>query len=695
MGSEFAFDVQPERMMRSPFRHSPTSDQRLRSSLQAQHDAGNQAVQHLFRSGVIQAKPVIGGLDEPEEHEADRMAQNIMRKPEGLAASCSEGREALPPNSYLPPPQASAGSGGPHLPTIVNTVVQASGDPLDTEARSFFEPKFGRDFSDVRVHTGLEAADSARAVGALAYTFGSRIVFATGQYVPNSTTGRLLLAHELTHVVQQKGPSPKAVPLRRTCDPSTVRSATGCSTVQGEVVSLQSSNPFLIQFQFACDAFQPGEESKLRMIALGFAAVSSLSDVSIRLDGFASEEGDKTFNDALSCARARKVASTLTAAGIEASTIHIFSHGATAGDRPAHRSVLISAGMAATVTEPDPTPVKPPEPVPDPTDLDIWPHWKPRKPDVIEDPGPDIDIWPHWKKPKDGDEDSWLDRVAKRVRQLKDLVRRGIKTSVDVLEELNDLREEIQDRLTVLIVALGVSALTVEGAELIGEIKALQELLDTLDELEDLLPQEPPAPSGPPTDAGVPRPAGVEDQPQPEPQPEEQIDCGHPLLPWTLVTHTGIDRGERIVANPLTRCGPHGTSTDLSKFVLPGWACITAANRNAFWVHAHLLHGKDGAPDLHGPGDQAWNLILTDKSININMYNAAEEKAITGTQQDQTFYYSVEATHMSDTGDRRFFADGMRIVLNRIDPVTGRILQVIYDSTITSGTRQVPPSNCS
>jgi hypothetical protein len=90
-------------------------------------------------------------------------------------------------------------------PPIVHDVLRSLGQPLDTATRSFFEPRFGYDFSRVRIHTDARAADSARAVNALAYTVGHDIVFAAEQYAPASRSGHTLLAHELTHVIQQQG----------------------------------------------------------------------------------------------------------------------------------------------------------------------------------------------------------------------------------------------------------------------------------------------------------------------------------------------------------------------------------------------------------------------------------------------------------------------------------------------------------
>jgi hypothetical protein len=90
-------------------------------------------------------------------------------------------------------------------PPIVNEVLRSPGQPLDAATRSFFEPRFGHSFGRVRVHTDTRAAESTRAVNALAYTVGQDVVFGNGQYVPSTYEGRKLMAHELTHVVQQRG----------------------------------------------------------------------------------------------------------------------------------------------------------------------------------------------------------------------------------------------------------------------------------------------------------------------------------------------------------------------------------------------------------------------------------------------------------------------------------------------------------
>jgi hypothetical protein len=91
----------------------------------------------------------------------------------------------------------------PSVPSIVHDVLRSPGQPLDMETRAFMEPRFGHDFSRVRIHTDEKASESARAINALAYTVGENIVFTHHHYQPASTSGKKLLAHELTHVVQQ------------------------------------------------------------------------------------------------------------------------------------------------------------------------------------------------------------------------------------------------------------------------------------------------------------------------------------------------------------------------------------------------------------------------------------------------------------------------------------------------------------
>ncbi len=95
----------------------------------------------------------------------------------------------------------------PAPPPILGEVLSAPGQPLDPATRDFMERRLGHDFGPVRVHTDAKAAESARAVNALAYTVGRDIAFGTGRYAPRTSEGRRLVAHELAHVVQQAAAS--------------------------------------------------------------------------------------------------------------------------------------------------------------------------------------------------------------------------------------------------------------------------------------------------------------------------------------------------------------------------------------------------------------------------------------------------------------------------------------------------------
>jgi Domain of unknown function (DUF4157) len=102
------------------------------------------------------------------------------------------------------------------VPAIVHEVLRAPGQPLDFQTRGFMEGRFGHDFSKVRIHADGKAGASARAVDSLAYTVGNNLVFASGQYSPRTAAGTRLLAHELTHVVQQGGNRSSAMQHRLT-----------------------------------------------------------------------------------------------------------------------------------------------------------------------------------------------------------------------------------------------------------------------------------------------------------------------------------------------------------------------------------------------------------------------------------------------------------------------------------------------
>ncbi len=98
------------------------------------------------------------------------------------------------------------------IPSLVHDTLRQPGHTLDRETRAFMEKHLAHDFSNVRVHTDSRAAESAESVNAHAYTVGRQIVFGSGRYAPQTTAGKQLLAHELTHVVQQRGMAGNGLP---------------------------------------------------------------------------------------------------------------------------------------------------------------------------------------------------------------------------------------------------------------------------------------------------------------------------------------------------------------------------------------------------------------------------------------------------------------------------------------------------
>jgi hypothetical protein len=190
---------------------SPAPAAALHPLLALQQRAGNLSVQQLLRGRGIQAKLTVSQPSDPAEREADQVADHVMRAPAAgysisAPCSCAAGGETCQECEQKQTGiqrQAAGGGGAATAPRSVHQELGSPGRPLDAETRQFFEPRFGHDFSQVRVHTGPEAEQSASAISARAYTSGQHIVFGAAQYNPSDAAGQHLLAHELTHVVQQ------------------------------------------------------------------------------------------------------------------------------------------------------------------------------------------------------------------------------------------------------------------------------------------------------------------------------------------------------------------------------------------------------------------------------------------------------------------------------------------------------------
>jgi hypothetical protein len=185
--------------------------------LQLQRKIGNQAVQRLLNSGGIQAKLQISQPRDAYEQEADRVADQVMRMPDPrVQRTCAASEAGATPCRSCGGKAASGQCKADHenqaepVSAARNNFVDnlGSGRALDRETRAFFESRFGADLGDARVHSGEQAAAISKSVNAKAFTVGRSIAFGSGEYAPGTAMGRKLLAHELTHVLQQKGGLP-------------------------------------------------------------------------------------------------------------------------------------------------------------------------------------------------------------------------------------------------------------------------------------------------------------------------------------------------------------------------------------------------------------------------------------------------------------------------------------------------------
>ncbi|MGP0066333.1 MAG: DUF4157 domain-containing protein [Isosphaeraceae bacterium] len=201
----------------------------------------------------IQAKLAVGPVDDPLEREADELADHVMRIPDRADVTAAGGEATLrrkchgcekdeeDPHEELSRKERPGASArvGSTAPPLVERVLDSPGAPIPEEVRSPFEARFGYDFSKVRIHTGGQAAASARAVDALAYTVGRDIVFGPGQFQPASAEGRRLLAHELAHTIQQGSARPKG---HRAASGRAAESASGSDVIRPSGVAHEAAH---------------------------------------------------------------------------------------------------------------------------------------------------------------------------------------------------------------------------------------------------------------------------------------------------------------------------------------------------------------------------------------------------------------------------------------------------------------------
>ncbi len=177
------------------------------------HDFGEIPI-HSGPSITLQTRLTLGTPGDIYEQEADRLAEKVVRSGEPVLqrkcacqgeCECGHRESATEPERLQASPLPPGGGRTASVPEAVHRTLRSPGAPLEGGTREFMESRFGHDFGRVRVHTGERAAESARSVGARAYTVGSNIVFGKGEFSPSSADGRRLLAHELVHTLQQNG----------------------------------------------------------------------------------------------------------------------------------------------------------------------------------------------------------------------------------------------------------------------------------------------------------------------------------------------------------------------------------------------------------------------------------------------------------------------------------------------------------
>lgn len=381
-----------------------------------QRAVGNLGMHRLLRAGVVQAKLTVGPADDDYEREADRVADQVMRMPDPTVG------RALHHNSVQASPAIAqrvaqlhhrASAGTQRTPVQINrkcdecekeelhqatetqgpapeedeTVVQAKGDaclaseapsdvesyvagsrgsgqPLGPSVRAFFEPRFGRDLGHVRVHTDSRADHASREISARAFTAGSNLYFAQGQYEPGSYEGKRLLGHELTHVFQQgavsgayrageqraQGAAARTgdISIQRVADKSDVPAMACTADLTPGIVA--GTN---IMFGSADKNLDAGDKTQIAADHATWLAAGGIDTLNIH--GFASSEDTAANNWKLSCDRAEAVKAEFVRLGVPDTMVPTIAHGETeefsATSRAANRRAVVQkvGGTAPTV----------------------------------------------------------------------------------------------------------------------------------------------------------------------------------------------------------------------------------------------------------------------------------------------------------------------------------------------------------
>ncbi len=319
-----------------------------------QRTIGNQTVQRLIKSRTLQAKLRIGKSGDRYEQEADRVVDAVMRMPEPKVDSAPSY-----PNKPLSSPciqrvcpvcgeelQKQPGEEevqAKKISSYINEVdrglesriqsLKGGSQPMPQSERAFFEPRFGYDFSHVKLHNNSQADVLNRSLQARAFTVGQDIFFRNGEYNPSSRKGQELLAHELTHTIQQSGESLEIqstkTMLQCLGDITQVPSGMSCPVAS----SSPSSFVDRIEFNKGASALTAAQKTQIETFIMNWRAQGGTADV--RIDGYSSKDGTDAFNWQLSCDRVEAVKSELLSPSsrvvpsIPSGHITIFAHGET------------------------------------------------------------------------------------------------------------------------------------------------------------------------------------------------------------------------------------------------------------------------------------------------------------------------------------------------------------------------------
>jgi outer membrane protein OmpA-like peptidoglycan-associated protein len=289
---------------------------------------------------TLQTKPTVNRPGDSYEQEADRVAASVMSGGlPNVQRVCKECEEEMQRKAG---PGADVDLSGFEHPT-------GGGRPLPDSERSFFEPRFGRDFSGVRIHAESQAAaQAASSVNALAYTMNNDVVFGKGQYQPGTSSGRSLLAHELTHVVQQ-GAAAETPNVQRLGDLTQVP-AMAC-----DVANSSPGDPLQVVAIFGINSSALTQEAIDNLDAFVGTWQGAGADRRVRVDGFSSTDGPDRQNWTLSCNRAEAVTRELTnptsgVIGIDPAFIETLAQGETdefSNDVGGNRRALVTSDVSS------------------------------------------------------------------------------------------------------------------------------------------------------------------------------------------------------------------------------------------------------------------------------------------------------------------------------------------------------------